>query len=642
MNLTILFLYAIGWISAALVGMLFCRAFVPAEDRRDPVLYLFGFAMTVGAVGTLLLPFGLFVEYSPRIYVLILRFWILIAVFVWYAAGRKSAGPRNAGPASATLISLLPWMVPAALALPGLLVAIGPPTSNEWDSLAYHLAVPKGWLANGLIGPVPYDHHSNFPMLLELHYVFHGAATVKALHWMSGITTALAVAWGASRWVSRRSGPLAAALFLAVPIVAWESTTAYVDLASTLFVTLAVFAVIRWKENPAATGWLWLSALMAGFACGTKMTMLAVAGLLVLWLAWMWIRKAAPVDAKRLLAWSVIAAIVGGGWYAKTWAYTGNPVYPFAYERLGGRWWSDQAAKDYSAEQARFGIGKTPLGFAVAPWTTAFQSHYYANPPSVFKGDLTTPPDSGFPTVYGNLGIAVIGLLPLWFLSRRRHPAVVSMALFSGSFFLVWFALTHQTRYLLPILPFLIIACTAGAVEFWRKSNAWRWAVGSFAALTILFGLLPSWQYAKGMAVGPEGVEYFLTKREPMYGISQYANKNLQPGSKVLLLQETRGYWLDVPYMWGNPSQNALIRWESLKSTDETLAELRSMGITHAIINWGATTEGTAREHWPNLMAGAALSGHLKPVYSTREEPFRGITLYALQNPPGAQSDTTR
>ncbi|NMC82145.1 MAG: hypothetical protein GYA63_04740, partial [Armatimonadetes bacterium] len=86
MNLTLLLLYAIGWICAALVGMLFCRAFVPPEDRRDPFLYLIGFAMTVGAVGTMMLPLGLFVEYSPRMYTLVLRFWILISVFVWYAA----------------------------------------------------------------------------------------------------------------------------------------------------------------------------------------------------------------------------------------------------------------------------------------------------------------------------------------------------------------------------------------------------------------------------------------------------------------------------------------------------------------------------------------------------------------------------
>jgi hypothetical protein len=642
MNLTLLLLYAIGWICAALVGMLFCRAFVPPEDRRDPFLYLIGFAMTVGAVGTMMLPLGLFVEYSPRMYTLVLRFWILISVFVWYAAGRKPAGPRNAGPASVTLISLLPWVVPAAMALLSFSAAIGPPTSNEWDSLAYHLAVPKVWLANGLIGPVSYDHHSNFPMLLELHYAFHGAAAVKALHWMSGITTALLIAWAANRWVSRRSSPLAAALFLTVPIVAWESTTAYVDLTSTLFVTLAVYAVLRWKENPAATGWLWLSAIMAGFACGTKMTMLAVAGLLVLWLTWLRIRNHAPVNAKRLLAYATIAAVVGGGWYVKTWAFTGNPVYPFAYERLGGKWWSAQAAKDYSAEQARFGIGKTPLGFLAAPWTTAFQSHYYANPPSVFKGDLSAPPESGFPTVYGNLGIAVIGLLPLWHLARRRHPAVVSMIWFSGSFFLVWFALTHQTRYLLPVLPLLIIASTAGAVEFWRKGNAWRWAVGSFAALSVLFGLLPSREYAKGMAVGPEGVDYYLTKREPMYGISEYANKNLVRGARVLLLQETRGYWLDVPYMWGNPSQNALIPWETFQSTDETLAKLGSMGITHVVINWSATTEDSSREHWPKLMAEAVMRGRLRALYSTREDPFRGIKLYALEESGKVRPDLSR
>lgn len=533
------------------------------------------------------------------------------------------------------------WSVVAALALASigavtLVGALTPPTSNEWDVLAYHFAVPLKWLAEGHIRPVPYDHHANFPMLTEMLYSIGfgsgGSHAGKLFHWAFGALTAAATWWGGRRWIGPRAGWLAAVLLASVPLFAWEAATAYIDIASTLYVTLSVLAFIRFLETRRPM-WLPLSGLMTGFSLGTKYTMVATAGLLFLWAVWLAARKSG-VTWKQAALLAGVTAAVGLPWYVKNVVWTGNPVYPFFYEVFDGRWWSREAAEDYKAEQARFGIGKTVQGFVMAPWTTAFHSEYYANPPDVFSGSLSSAPAGHpFPAVFGGLGIGVIGLLPLGLFARRRNRPVLLALGYSAAVFLSWFALTHQSRYLLTVMPLLCIGAAWTARETVSANRAWRLPVALFAALSFVFGLAPLAGYVTPLvpvALGRESPQAFLSRREPLYRLSLEANRLVPPTGRILLLQETRGAWLRVPYMWGNPSQNALIPWKELRDVPAMNAELRRHGITHVIVNWNATSAGTSREGWPSLAAAAVSGGAWRPLVPPGDARTRGIALYEV------------
>jgi hypothetical protein len=145
-------------------------------------------------------------------------------------------------------VRLLAWLAAAAgLYVAGvtLVAALAPPGGNDWDGLAYHLAAPKVYLRHGRIHFIPYDSHTDFPFTMEMLYslglALAGAPLAKLLHWSTGGLTALAVAafWrthllrsGSEPRARTRSPatwapPLAAALFLSVPHVAWEATTPY-------------------------------------------------------------------------------------------------------------------------------------------------------------------------------------------------------------------------------------------------------------------------------------------------------------------------------------------------------------------------------------------------------------------------------
>jgi hypothetical protein len=191
---------------------------------------------------------------------------------------------------------------------------------------------------------------------------------------------------------------------------------------------------------------------------------------------------------------------------------------------------------------------------------------------------------------------------------------------------LVWFALTHQTRYLIPILPVLLIPAVAGARAFWREGWLWRAGIGAFSALALLWGLIPLYalvQPAFAVAWGGESQDAYLSRSEPIYNVSRAINAGLPKGAKVLMLNEVRGFYIDRPYQWGDASQNALIPWASLTTPEEMDTALREQGITHVLVNWGPTPAAT--ERWPDLAKAAVARGAWQPVL--QEKSF---AVYAL------------
>lgn len=636
-----LFLLAAATVFSVFVGFIILRRIGFATDDRLAELIFAGVA-GLGAMSLILFLLGLVGGLRPFTLVPVIYAAAVLLNLRYADEWRRRVGDfwsraassRRWRPGALTVLVTLAILTMAALSFTGVLA---PPTTNEWDAIAYHLALPKLWLQSHRIHPVPYDSHSDFPMLMEMLFSigldFGSVAAAKSFHWLFGMWAALACYWAGRRWVSPKAGLLAAALFLAAPIVGWEMTIAYVDLAAACYVALSVFAFLVWLEGrdapEAGNGWLILAGIMAGFACGVKYTMIATTGLLVLWAVGLAIAKRQGVTWKHAGILAGVAALVACPWYIRTWIWTGNPVYPFFYSVFGGRWWSASAAVDYVREQSRFGIGKTLYGFWVSPWSTAFFAQYYANPPAKFTGALApSPPVNTFAAIFGSLGIGVIGLLPLWLLKpgvergdggRGGNGALAAMVWYSAAFLVVWFALTHQTRYLMVLLPLLLVPAVAGARTFWHLGRGWRAGVGAFCAVALLWGIIPLYalvQPAFAVAWGAESPDTYLTAREPMYRVSKRINETLPPDAKLLLLQETRGYYIDRPYQWGNPSQNALIPWDSFKRPEQMDATLRADGFTHVLVNWAATPPEISREHWPQLAHAAIESGQWTTVFT--------------------------
>lgn len=475
-------------------------------------------------------------------------------------------------------------MIPLAI-----LGALAPSAGAEWDGLAYHLAVPKIYLQQHHILSLPWMSHSNFPFLLEMLYLLglalQGQALAKLFHLGFGLLIGAALyTWGNNSF-GRGAGILAAALFVAVPVVFWEATVAYNELAFALFCLLALWA--WWKrsgeKNPG--GWTVLSGLFAGLALATKM----LAGFLVIFLllAIFWRKRSEaataeegqPALGRSLALWLIPVALVALPWYIKSFVWTGNPVYPFFYGLFDGRWWSAELAGEYARAQAKFGLGHGPGWLLALPWTITMYSRYFYDQPET--------------RITFNMLISVFGPLFLAFLPavlwRVRRDALLRYLLaFCGVAVLSWFFLSAQTgRYLLPILPLLALAI-AGALLQLLQSFPWLRIISGIAiGLELAVGLATALLLVGpqvSVAIGGEGQASYLSRALNIYPIVRRVNSELPKEAKIMLLGDTRGFYLDREYMWGIGHHNLITPQET--ATPQALSEaLRRLGVTHLLIS---------------------------------------------------------
>jgi 4-amino-4-deoxy-L-arabinose transferase-like glycosyltransferase len=123
---------------------------------------------------------------------------------------------------------------------------------------------------------------------------------------------------------------------LGAPAFLWQMFSAYADLATALYASLGLFA-LAYAVQEGNRRWLWLSGALMGFALATKYTALLTAGLWglvgLLWLARAGQAKLIPT----LVGAGLLAGAIGAPWYIRNYLWTGNPVYPFAYEIFGGK-----------------------------------------------------------------------------------------------------------------------------------------------------------------------------------------------------------------------------------------------------------------------------------------------------------------
>ncbi|PZS01520.1 MAG: hypothetical protein DLM69_04895, partial [Candidatus Chloroheliales bacterium] len=191
------------------------------------------------------------------------------------ALGRTLGEARHPGRNFVPLVLLLATALSALLALA---TALAPPVL--YDTMLYHLALPRQYVAHHGFVPVYSEMVIMFAEGMEFIYtwplsLFGGdnwaaGSVAGLLHWWMGILTAMGV-YGFCRalGLSGRVGLLAAATFLAQPLVNREIGTAYVDVGTAFFTLFCLYALYRWWQSE-RTGWLTAAALLAGTAAAVK------------------------------------------------------------------------------------------------------------------------------------------------------------------------------------------------------------------------------------------------------------------------------------------------------------------------------------------------------------------------------------
>lgn len=519
-----------------------------------------------------------------------------------------------------------------------------------YDSLVYHLSLPKLYLLRGHIMPTPENCYSGIPFGLQMLYgpalALSGENLAALLHCSFGLATGLALWAWTRRFASVSAGVLAALVFYLCPVVLYGSWYCGVDLGASFYSLLALYAVCRFLSPEAAESgrtraWSVCAGILTGLAMSTKYNVFPVGAALIVVHGWLGRRTERPLRDTVWMAGT--AAAVLAPWLVKNVAFYGNPLYPFLYEKIGwakvADWPGFMGAAGSRPLSATFGSLKGFFDFLLFPWTVSLSDWP--------MGDWPGP---------AFILIAPWAVLLRWHVLRKsedgagvRDAWLAALALAVAGC-LAWCLSSHLVRYVVPALPFIALAA-ALAVEkgehpVWLRRAGWvavLIACGfDFQAAFRQGGLIGSWSVLTGKT---DRYTYLTTQRVtyglPYYSAARFINENTPEDAKVLLLGESRAYYLERDFVAAtvfdyNPFWAAV---RGARTPAELRAKAREMGITHVLMSARQLLYRKESENvFPEDIAGGDLvegfwRGYLKRLFTDREDGGknpRWLTVYEV------------
>lgn len=466
------------------------------------------------------------------------------------------------------------------LALVPLVGVLTPSTSLDWDSLAYHLALPKIWVQQGHISSVSFIHHSNFPGAVDSWFavgeLLGGQTVAKAFTWWFSTFGAIAIFGFIRDRFSLLSAWVCTIAFLSIPMVMWESGTAYIDVANGLFAGFGFVLAARYIASLEKSD-LWLAAISLSLAAGSKYT-----GLQAIFIASLVALLLLSQTKGSSVKLGALAAAFASPWYIKNFLTVGNPVYPFFYSVLGGKNWDAFQGQIYSEEQKTFGyqgamnLGQSVLGLVASP------------------GRFTNPlPTAGGGLGFVSLGFAVIAGAVIGVVKGVRDKFDKSLALMILLQLFAWFALSQQSRYILtlvvPMLYFMAQALewkplgkfVTGAVALQVVATLWVYNQGFISErFSVLIGGLTRDEFLGGFNLD-DGSR--VSGKVDIYTASKVfdADASVQ---KVALFDDVFGYYVNKPYFWATPGHSTELGYATMQTADELIDSLKKLGITHVYL----------------------------------------------------------
>jgi 4-amino-4-deoxy-L-arabinose transferase-like glycosyltransferase len=561
---------------ATVTGRAALRRVAP-KPRLDPLEEtVFSFAL-----GTAILAFGVFaLGLIGLLHVAAISGLLLVLIVLAVPAGSDALDSAR----QAVRILREDWrgarvgllLVVGALAVIGLLVmllALTPPWA--YDELMYHLEAPQIFLKAGRVTSLPNLLQANGPLLTQMLYTigvaFGRDSLAKVTHAVFAVVLLLALLAAGRRLMGPPGGWIAAGILLGIPILPLWGILAYADMTHALYEFLAVWALLRWKDDP-EWRWLLLSALMASFAVGTKVIALYMVPPLCIWLVLLG-RKAGSLRALGMgAAYAVAVGVVALPWFSVSLLELGDPLYPFLG---GGPAWPAERVRLLQDYVSSFGTGRGFTDFVLLPWNLYARHEVFA----------TLMQSIEYPSFLFPLAL----LLPVVSLSTKVRP----LGVFSLLRLATWFVGSQQIRFLLPLFPVFSLMSAAVLLGLERRLRLrLRYPrltgaiVGGMVVTTLVYVSLFAWRTGASKVVfGGETRADYLARSVYDYGAMRFIQTKLPIEARVLHLWDGQGYYCDERCEADAGQVQWVFVYQSGRTVDGVVAELSARGITHLLLD---------------------------------------------------------
>jgi hypothetical protein len=597
---------AVLWTAAGALGGRAGDAWLqrlPPQDRR-----IFSTSAGYLIIGSAVALLGLFHALS------VLSLAIVAAAALAFAIPGLKFGPNPFGEIARTLsaasaLDRAAWLVACAAWLTAAFAAALPVV--DWDPLAYHLPIVAAALAHGAFAFDTNLAQTAFPLLGEAAalpaFAFAGSAGATFATLGAGIALSLMAGVLADR-LRKGSGPLTCALIASSSLWLWISPAFYVDVPFALAALAALGCALTLENidarSAAAVGFF------AGAAAAIKYPGLGIAAIAIAIIAW---RSPAPLRLGAIAAALASCGAVAGGWYIRTFAVTGDPLYPFASGVFGQTAGIREFATRYVSMTKDWCGGHATVGdFALLPWRLLAE-------PQMFCGD------QGYA-----LRLAAVLFVAAFFVPRARAFVALTIALVA-----IWFWTARQWRFLMTALATYTIAATAGLDAL---SERFRPAISTalivLAAATVALNWLPhpgrdaSNSLAPGFAymTGAQSGKQYLSARLESYDSGEWVLSRLAAGAHVASLDDVRTYYLGPAAIDLNPYYQAQWRLDWTAPAAERYRALKTSRVDYMIVdaNPAYLARTPVEIDWAVLTADER-TGAIRRVFAAHE-----VIVYAL------------
>jgi hypothetical protein len=500
----------------------------------------------------------------------------------------------------------------ALLAVIGLILAldllegISPPA--DADSLAYHFALPRDFIADGDIGFVMRAVTGAIPMLVHMTYAAAlgtgGELGLTLWTMVTGWAAGFLLYAIARLYLSRAWALSLLIVFLTTPAVLYGGGSGQVEVRAAAFALAAGAFIVAARRHDSYRLFA-LAGACAGCFIGAKFFGLAFAGAAGLFVLF------STNGLKRAFVFAIAAGLAGFQWYLWNWIHTGDPVFPMLTNLLqfpDSAYWTQDFGRYFTAIIAH---GELPLDRSLVNWLL-YPVYATFNMVVKLEGGRT-----GF-------GILAAIILPAAFAGlcnrnlRRSDFAIPLLVAFV--FFTVWFfsGTAQRTRHLLPIYPLLLLGLFPLAVEWARQANLVRpLAVGVAAAVALQLAgqAIFSFNYVRHVFT-PETRPQFLARNVPGATSADWINRNLPADAKIAFMNRQLAYLIERPAFSMHPHIQAVIDARmTVGDGARFIRQVRRQGVTHLLLpehryvsDYPSTESQAFREMISRLRASGCLS----------------------------------
>ncbi len=472
-----------------------------------------------------------------------------------------------------------------------LVIAFAPPI--KFDTLVYHLALPREYIELGNLNYRPGNMFWGMPQIGEMLYTWAmllaGGRAAVCLGWLIGVITLGGLLQFAARRFNATVGWVAIAGLLSGYTLAASLSWGYIDWFTILFGLGVLILLDQWIETEGKKE-LILTGVLAGFCLGSKYTAGVIVLAVVAVILWKFFSSIFSKTVKNnnirilitivfsLFLFCLSVILITLPWWLKNFLGTGNPFYPFLFPSGA----MDAFRLDFYQIPALDSIWETLL----LPLTATFLGVEGAAGYSASIGPLL-------------LGLGVFSWLPQPSQTEKQKQTTQMCLVIVLTGLLVWMVGSRfsgyliQTRLYFAILPALAILSGLGFNGFSQLRPFGIRLQNVVGALIIMCLSYSAFEVSKNMIktgslevlTNLESEEDYLSNNLGWYYPAVNEIANSQPNLNVMMLFEPRGYFC-LPYC--DPDE-ILDRWkhdlDTYEDPSKVLNAWKDQGFNHLLFN---------------------------------------------------------